>query len=302
MAAVQDSQPSGRTDRADALSGHRSPLPPPILPDGAAQTGQGAGQAPHPGLAAAVETRILPWMVLAHRTPNHAGCCCDAAGGVSAADIAALADEARRNDLAAALARVECLWQAGLPLDRLYLELVGPAAVRLGQMWHDDTASMAEVTVGLACLQRLIHALGPAFHQDDLRPDPKRRILLAPMPGEQHSFALVIIAEFLRRAGWDVDCGRVLSLSALCALLKREWFALVGLSVSCTGRVDAVGGVIHALRAASRNRSLGVLVGGPMFVASPDLVAQVGADAMAVDARHAVAQAESLLSLLAPVS
>ncbi|MCS6855653.1 MAG: cobalamin B12-binding domain-containing protein [Elioraea sp.] len=298
MAAVQDSHASGRTDRAEALSRYRPSPPPQATPNGADPLGPSA----HPALAAAVETRIVPWMVLAHRIPNHAGCCCDERAGVGVADIAALADEARRNDLAAALGRVERLWQAGLPLDRLYLELVGPAAARLGQMWHDDTVSMAEVTVGLACLQRLIHALGPAFHQDDLRPDPRRRILLAPMPGEQHSFALVIIAEFLRRAGWDVDCGRVLSLSALCALLEREWFALVGLSVSCSGRVDAIGGAIHALRTASRNRSLGVLVGGPMFVANPDLVVQVGADAMAVDARHAVAQAESLLSLLAPAS
>ncbi len=300
MAAVQDSQASGRADRANALSRQRRPPAPPAMANSA--DADHAGPLSRTGLATAVETRVVPWMVLAHRTPNHAGCCCDTASCVSAADIAALADEARRNDLAAALARVECHWRAGLPLDRLYLELVGPAAVQLGQMWHEDTASMAEVTVGLACLQRLIHTLGPAFHQDDLRPDPKRRILLAPMPGEQHSFALIIIAEFLRRAGWDVDCGRVLSLSALCALLKREWFALVGLSVSCTGRIDAVGGAIHALRAASRNRSLGVLVGGPLFAANPDLVVQVGADAMAIDARHAVAQAESLLSMLAPAS
>lgn len=300
MAAIQDSQASGKATQAKALSRHRQPPAPLAMANG--------GDADHvgplfrSGLAAALETRVLPWMVLAHRTPNHAGCCCDAAKGISAAEIAALADEARRNDLAAALARVECHWRMGLPLDRLYLELIGPAAVRLGQMWHEDTVSMAEVTVGLACLQRLIHTLGPAFHQDDLRPDPRRRILLAPMPGEQHNFALIIIAEFLRRAGWDVDCGRVLSLSALCALLRREWFALVGLSVSCTGRIDAVGGAIHALRAASRNRSLGVLVGGPMFAANPDLVVQVGADAMAIDARHAVAQAESLLSMLAPAS
>ncbi len=300
MAAVQDSQGSGRADRAEALSRQRQPPIPPVMLNGADP--DHARPLSRTGLAAAVETRVVPWIVLAHRTPNHAGCCCDTAKSVEKADIVALADEARRNDLAAALARVESYWQAGMPLDRLYLELVGPAAVQLGQMWHEDTASMAEVTVGLACLQRLIHTLGPAFHQDDLRPDPKRRILLAPMPGEQHSFALVIIAEFLRRAGWDVDCGRVLSLSALCALLKREWFALVGLSVSCTGRIDAVSGAIHALRAASRNRALGVLVGGPMFTANPDLVVQVGADAMAIDARHAVAQAESLLSMLAPAS
>ncbi len=253
----------------------------------------------HPAIAAAVETRVLPWIVLAHRAPNHAGCCCETARGISAADIDSLADAARRNDLPAALALIESLCAEGFALDTLYLELVSPAAARLGQLWHDDVVSMADVTVGLSCLQRLVHVLGPAFHQDALRPNPARRILLAPIPGEQHSFALVLVAEFLRRAGWDVDNGRVLSLGGLCSLLRREWFALVGLSVSCTHRIDTIAGAVHAIRAASRNRAIGVMVGGPMFSACPDLVSQVGADAMALNARHAVQQADALVALLA---
>jgi methanogenic corrinoid protein MtbC1 len=238
-------------------------------------------------------------MVLAHRaaappprdertgsTPSHQ-------------DVAQMAEAARYNDLARVVALVERLCDSGAALDQLYLDLVSPAAALLGQMWHDDTASIAEVTVGLACLQRMVHAFGPAFHQDDLRPDPRRRILLAPLPGEQHSFALVLVAEFLRRAGWDADNGRVLSCAGLCDVLRREWFALAGISVSCTTRLDTIAATIHAMRQASRNRGLGIMVGGPLFTLHPEFVAQVGADAMAVDARHAVVQAESLVGLLA---
>jgi methanogenic corrinoid protein MtbC1 len=253
----------------------------------------------HPEVTSAVETRVVPWMVLAHRAaalpPRQAG----AGPAPTEADIGAMAEAARRNDLATLIALVDRLCAAGAELDQLYLDLVSPAAARLGQMWHDDTASIAEVTVGLACLQRLVHAFGPAFHQDDLRPDPRRRILLAPLPGEQHSFALVLVAEFLRRAGWDADNGRVLSTAGLCDLLRREWFALAGLSVSCTTRLDTIAAIIHAMRQASRNRALGIIVGGPLFTLHPEFVAQVGADAMAVDARHAVVQADSLVGLLA---
>jgi hypothetical protein len=41
-----------------------------------------------------------------------------------------------------------------------------------------------------------------------------------------------------------------------------------------------------------------VLVGGPIFIAHPELVALVGADATAVDGRQAAIQAETMLSLL----
>lgn len=254
---------------------------------------------PHPAVSAAVEMRVVPWIVLAHR-PASLSRRPEAASGVpTAEDVAALAEAARRNDLAATVALMDRLCAAGAALDRLYLDLISPAAALLGRMWHDDTASVAEVTIGLACLQRLVHAFGPAFHQDDLRPDPRRRILLAPLPGEQHSFALVLLAEFLRRAGWDADNGRVLSCAELCDVLRREWFALAGISVSCTTRLDTIAATIHALRQASRNRALGIMVGGPLFVEHPELVAQVGADAMAVDGRHAVVQADGLIGLMA---
>lgn len=253
----------------------------------------------HPEVTSAVETRVVPWMVLAHRPaalpPRQ-----EAAGHAPGVEeVSAMAEAARRNDLATLIALVDRLCAAGAALDHLYLQLVSPSAALLGQMWHDDTASIAEVTVGLACLQRLVHAFGPAFHQDDLRPDPRRRVLLTPLPGEQHSFALVLVAEFLRRAGWDADNGRVLSAAGLCDLLRREWFSVAGLSVSCTTRLDTIAATIHAMRQASRNRALGIMVGGPLFTQHPEFVAQVGADAMAVDARHAVVQADSLVGLLA---
>jgi methanogenic corrinoid protein MtbC1 len=40
------------------------------------------------------------------------------------------------------------------------------------------------------------------------------------------------------------------------------------------------------------------MVGGPVFVAKPELARRVGADATAADARGAVTQAERLLDLL----
>lgn len=124
-------------------------------------------------------------------------------------------------------------------------------------------------------------------------------MLLAPAPGEQHTFGLSMVAEFFRRAGWDVWSGPVASRQELVGMVRAAWFAVVGLSVSSERKLDEVATAIRAIRRASRNRSIGVMVGGPMFLEHPDWVARVGADATAVDGRQAIRQAHDLLALLA---
>jgi hypothetical protein len=57
--------------------------------------------------------------------------------------------------------------------------------------------------------------------------------------------------------------------------------------------------MIQSIRRASRNRGVGVLVGGRLFIEHPDYVARVGADATAVDGRQAILQLPRVLGLAA---
>jgi methanogenic corrinoid protein MtbC1 len=54
-----------------------------------------------------------------------------------------------------------------------------------------------------------------------------------------------------------------------------------------------------SIRQASRNRDITVMVGGRLFLERPELVAKVGADAMATDARQAVMVADGVVRQLA---
>ena len=145
----------------------------------------------------------------------------------------------------------------------------------------------------------MLRELSPVFQHESEYPEGGRRVLLIPMPGEQHIFGLSVVVEFFRRAGWDVCDGAVASNDELVELVRSEWFNVIGFSVSCENRLDALAAGIRAVRRASRNRAIGVLVGGRVFIEQPDLVAFVGADATAVDARQSALQAENLLTLLA---
>jgi methylmalonyl-CoA mutase cobalamin-binding subunit len=108
-----------------------------------------------------------------------------------------------------------------------------------------------------------------------------------------------MVAEFFRRAGWDVwDEPAVPANANLVQLVRAERFDIVGLSLASEIHLDGLARGIRALRRASRQRSVGILVGGPLFVEHPDLVARVGADATAIDGGQAPVQAENLLRLL----
>jgi methanogenic corrinoid protein MtbC1 len=52
--------------------------------------------------------------------------------------------------------------------------------------------------------------------------------------------------------------------------------------------------VIAELRRHSKNRRIGIMVGGPMFAANPNLAIEIGADATAVNAPAAVIVAQRL--------
>jgi methanogenic corrinoid protein MtbC1 len=250
-------------------------------------------------LVQTIEGEIIPRLMLVHRasgTPPAVGP--SLRNRPSPSDIETLARLALARDSDAALAFVESLRDGGIALDVLYLELLAPSARYLGDLWDQDRNDFMEVTVALLQLHRLLHALAGSSPLESEPREPSRRVLLTPVPGEQHTFGLVMVGEFFRRAGWEVWDEPGATREQLVALLRTEWFSIVGLSVSCERSAGLVAGVIHALRRASLNKSVGIMVGGQPFVGNPDRVALVGADATAADGREATLQAQNLLMAL----
>lgn len=70
---------------------------------------------------------------------------------------------------------------------------------------------------------------------------------------------------------------------------------MIGCSISCRRFVDRLNQATAAARRASRNRSIRILVGGPVVSDDPSIATAVGADAAAADAPGAIALARNLL-------
>jgi methanogenic corrinoid protein MtbC1 len=252
-------------------------------------------------LTGALESEVIPRLLLAHRaTPDVRSAAAKDARAPSAADVRLLVRLVMAHDMAGASAHLAAVQARGISVEGIYLDLLAPAAREMGDLWVEDSCSFGDVTVGLCRLQQAMRDLGPAFRAEaELRPNG-RRALLAPVPGEQHSFGLVMVAEFFSRAGWDVWTGSTAGRADLVGLVRGNWFAVVGLSLAAEANLAVLATTIRAVRRASRNRAIGVLVGGPVFTARPELAAIMGADATAGDGRMAVLQAQNLLTLLSP--
>lgn len=254
-------------------------------------------------LVRTIEAEVVPRLVLARRAALRSEA--DASGATvapTAVDVAELAQRLIDDDGAGAHAVIEAVIARGATTESVYLDLLSGAARLLGRWWEEDRASFTDVTIGLCRLHALLHELSASFMAEGGHVEHGRRALLVPVPGEQHTFGLLMVAEFFRRAGWVVSCAPSASTVELMRQVRSEWFAVAGFSASSQTKLDDLAHCIRSVRRASRNQALGVLVGGPIFIEHPELVARVGADATAVDGRQAALQAHNLLALLAPTS
>ncbi len=247
-------------------------------------------------LTRTVELDVIPRLLVAHPRPA-----APAGAGllVTAVHVADLVGLVLSRGEPEAVAFVEAMHGEGAAAESLYLDLLAPAARRLGEMWEDDTCDFTEVTIGLWRLQNAMRELSPSFLRSANPRSNGPRALLVPLPGEDHTFGLSMVYEFFRRAGWNAWSGPVSSSADLRGLVRHEWVEVIGFSLACDEKLDAVRAEIRSVRRASMNPGLGVLVGGPGFTANPLLAAEVGADGTATDGRQAVLQAQALVDLAA---
>lgn len=191
-----------------------------------------------------------------------------------------------------ALAILRRLAERGATAHELCLDLLAPAARRLGDLWTADRCHFSEVTIALGRLQLMLRELASQMEAAEADPASARRALLMAVAGDQHTFGLAMVRDFFRAAGWRVGTECPDGPDALKTLVRAEFFDVVGFTIGAERHVEVLATAVHTLRRHSRNPGVRVLVGGPLLLVRPDVAAQVGADATALDARQAILEAE----------
>jgi methanogenic corrinoid protein MtbC1 len=248
-------------------------------------------------LVSTVESQIIPRLVIAHRATLPSGSPLAAVGPPRARPEEVVNCVRLLLDPGACpiVAFSEELLAGGLSLDALYLEVFAPAARLLGEMWLRDECTFTDVTIALGRLQQSLRRFSAHFRPESIDGEPWRRAFFAAVPGEQHTFGLSMIVQYFLRAGWDASMLPGSAGEELPVLVREEHTSLVGFSMSQEANAPTLRALILKVREGSRNTALRVIVGGVAFVDQPGLVADVGADGMAVDATQAVNLAQHLV-------
>lgn len=243
-------------------------------------------------LSRIVELEIIPRLMLMHSAQPLQDSPPLPPLAMTTEHVHTLARLAAEGDADCASSYVRALLDAGASQEQVFLDLLAPCARWMGVLWEEDRYDFSQVTIGLWRLQRVLHEQGSRFTQAFRPGADSHRVLLAAVPGAQHTFGVVMAAEFFSRAGWDVDCEPKATWGDLRSRLTRGWYDVFGLSISTSDSVPQVASAILDMRAASANRDVFVMVGGPMAAQMPDLAQLCGADSMAADAVGAVQAAE----------
>jgi len=247
-------------------------------------------------LRGVVEAEIIPRLVHAHTKPRDNTA---AVQLIRPAEIEAFARALLERSPDPAYRLLETHRERGVPLEAIYLQLFVGAAHLLGEWWESDESNFSQVTLSMTRIHGMLNQLSPSFHaganNTQLERSGERRILMATMPGQQHTLGLSMLAEFFRRDGWVVLAIPAPEPGLIQASLSTNWFDLLALSASTDAEIDDLGSTILAARKTSRNPRLSVMVGGPLLLRQPHLGKALGADGVSSDAADALVLAQQLL-------
>jgi hypothetical protein len=173
---------------------------------------------------------------------------------------------------------------AGAGLDD-FVRLYGRTAAALGDLWQANVCTGADITVALSELQLVYARMRRHGVIDPDRAVGAFRVMVAQMPGDLHIVGAILQADVLRSRGWTAMSrfpSKGQELLGEVARRRHDCLVLATSSVSPDGEgFERVRALVTALRAASLNPDLVIVVAGRAFTDSPGAFREVGADAAA---------------------
>jgi methanogenic corrinoid protein MtbC1 len=182
----------------------------------------------------------------------------------------------------------------GLRSDQVITEILDPALVRIGELWEQESVSLAQTYVASKIAEDVLQRCPAGSGGASSRP-PKGRVVIGNIEDDFHSLGRRIVASFLSAAGWQVDD---LGADVLAEVFVEKALEVEAVVVGASAMTHTTALNIRKLRALIDARGLAgrlkLAVGGAVFNWRPDLVAEVGGDGSARNAAGADALCASL--------
>ncbi len=183
----------------------------------------------------------------------------------------------------------------GLSPADIYLDVLAPSQVRLGEMWHEGRINVAQehlaTSITMAVMDHLRQGMTP-------RAGLGVRAVVTPVEGDHHSIGARMIADFLAVDGWEVYfLGDGTPAKDLAEFVRQRNADLVAISSTLLEFLP------NARLAADTIRELNspapkILLGGASLTKATADTEALGCDATADNVLEAVAEARRLVGLM----
>ena len=180
-------------------------------------------------------------------------------------------------DAAGSWGVVESALAAGTELDALYLDVISPAMVTIGERWAAGEIDIIVEHVASGIVMRMIGRLGHRFTR---RGRTRGGVAVGAPAGEAHALPVAILGDLLRLRGWDViDLGADVPPGSWShAVSSAPDLVAVGISVTTPDATPAAAAACAAVRAA--RPEVKIVLGG-LGVAGQSHAEELGADGQA---------------------
>lgn len=188
------------------------------------------------------------------------------------------------------LAIIDDMRRAGIDDNTIVDTYIPDVARQLGAEWCEDQRSFAEVTIGTANLQSLLHdiAIDWCCHTDDDGEDFAAMIIVR--DDEYHTLGAMIFAAQLRREGVDVTVCLGRDDAEILSEARFGDYDFIGFSASEGEDLDRLGELMVSIRKTVRKMPM-IALGGSLLATrtvGPDLGKICPADYVGISAKEAV--------------
>ena len=182
----------------------------------------------------------------------------------------------------------------GLSRAEIYLDVLAPSQVRLGEMWHEGRINVAQehlaTTITMAVMDYLRQGMTP-------RAGLGVRAVVTPVEGDHHSIGARMIADFLSEDGWEVYfLGDGTPAKDLAEFVRQRNADLVAISSTLLEFLPNAGLAADAIRELN-SPAPKILLGGASLTGAAADTEALGCDATANNVLEAVAEARRLVGL-----
>jgi len=181
----------------------------------------------------------------------------------------------------------------GFSMSDIYLSILIPTQIDVGQAWHDGKANVAQehlaTQITLDQMNRLRSQIFPSSKLGF-------RVTVTTVEGEPHFIGARMVADFFLADGWDVDfLGASTPGPDLVELVRRRSVDLVAISTTSEDCLPRLEWTVESLATLANPPK--ILLGGTAVANSPDLAVEVGADAVGQNLQDAVLEGRRLIGI-----